>query len=347
MKKLNLLFLALVSILFLWSCSSDDDMGPTTPDPDGLEKGKFGLIINEGGFQQANSSLGLLDLDSYDYESNYFRSISNQPLGDVFQSIYLKDDIAYLVVNNSGKIEILDLSDQSYVGSIEGLTSPRYMVSRGNTGYVSNLFTNDIQIIDLEGLTVSGQITTSGWSERMIIDGQHLIAACSNCGYVYRYNLEDNSLVDSIQTGAATNFIHRVSADRIIAFASGTFDGTEKPSATLFTNEMQLVQKFNLPTDNDFVGTVTFDNTTNRLYFADGPIVFYSDVTSSSISFQQAFKNLGDVNPYGLSTDSDGTVYIMNASDFSGAGTVIIVNPEGETLETVQVGIVPRDVVFY
>ena len=347
MKTLKLPLLALVSVLFLWSCSSDDDMGPTTPDPEGLEKGKFGLVINEGGFQQGNSSLGLLDLDTYEYEGDYFSSISSQPLGDIFQSIYLNDDIAYLVVNNSGKIEVLDLSDQSYVGSIDGLTSPRYMVSRGNTAYVSNLFTDDIQIVDLESLNVTGQITTSGWTERMIIDDNFLIVACSNCGYVYRYDLDDNSLVDSIETGAGTNFIHRTSENRIIAFASGAFDGSASPAATLFSNDMELVQRFNLPTDNDFVGTVTFDNATNRLYFADGSIVYYSEVTASSISFQQPLINLGNTSAYGLSTSSDGTVYITDAGDFSGAGNVIIVNTEGETLETIQVGIVPSGVVFY
>ena len=347
MKKINFQLLAFIGLIFIWSCSSDDDMNPNTPDPTGLEKGKYGLVINEGGFQQGNSSLGLLNLETFEYQNNYFSSISNQPLGDIFNSMQIKEDVAYLVVNNSGKIEAIDLSDQTYIGRIEGFYSPRHMVASGNTAYVSNLFANAIQIVDLEAMNITGEIPTSGWTERMIIDGNFLIVACSNCGYVYRYNLENNNLVDSIQTGAATNFINRVSNERIIAFSSGTFDGSQKPSATLFTNQMQLVQKFNLPTENDFVGAATFENNTNRLFFIDGAIVYYSTITSSSISFPQPFVNTGEVSPYAISIGSDGRVFLSDAGDFSGAGKILVYNSNAMLLETIDTGIVPSGIVYY
>ena len=93
------------AILFgLTSCNDNDD---PTPLPKGdYEKGFF--ISNEGNFGTPNASITFMAKDMLQPSHNVYSSINNHALGDVLQSLTFNDDYAYLVVNNSNKIEVVD-----------------------------------------------------------------------------------------------------------------------------------------------------------------------------------------------------------------------------------------------
>ena len=85
-----------------------------------FENGVF--IIHEGNFQGGNASLSFLNYFTGIMSNGVFSSANNDvPLGDVGQSMEVHNGKGFIVVNNSGKIEVVDLNGLSSAGTISGL----------------------------------------------------------------------------------------------------------------------------------------------------------------------------------------------------------------------------------
>jgi len=123
------------------------------------------LIINEGNFQWGNASLDLLDLKQGKYTTDVFKTANGFPLGDVCQSAQLIDGKLFVVLNNSGKIEICDTSNFKVLHTIKGLRSPRYLCASGNELFVTDLFANKVTVFNRNTFSEIRSINTYGWSE--------------------------------------------------------------------------------------------------------------------------------------------------------------------------------------
>ncbi|MDM1408077.1 hypothetical protein HX062_10495 [Myroides sp. DF42-4-2] len=144
MKKL--LFLALSLSILSTSCStSDDPFVEVEPGPN-LENGL--IILNEGGFQLNDASIGF---SSFTYDK-YFENIAKTPekvLGDLAHSIAFKDNKAYVVLKGSNTIEIFDRYTFKHLGAIkEGLNKPLYIAFANNNLYVTNEEGKSVAVYD-------------------------------------------------------------------------------------------------------------------------------------------------------------------------------------------------------
>ena len=85
-------------------------------------KGLF--IMNEGNFRSGNASLSYYDPDSMKVENYVFYRTNGIKLGDVAQSMTIRDSLGYLVVNNSGIIFVINVIRSSSSARYRGLVSP-------------------------------------------------------------------------------------------------------------------------------------------------------------------------------------------------------------------------------
>ena len=103
MKKLKLYVLILLAVLSVSFSSCDDD--------DNKPKGEFEegvLVVNEGNFQDANGTISHISPDGT-VTQDLFGTVNNGlALGDVVQSMTIDGDFAYIVVNNSNKMEVVN-----------------------------------------------------------------------------------------------------------------------------------------------------------------------------------------------------------------------------------------------
>ena len=103
-KSINFLLLSILII-----CSScvklypDNNSNNVSVNGNGLV-----LIGNEGNFQYGNSSLSSYNKNSGETSSNIYQNVNQSLLGDVLHSISHIDHQLFLVVNNSGKIVVID-----------------------------------------------------------------------------------------------------------------------------------------------------------------------------------------------------------------------------------------------
>ena len=81
--------------------------------------------------------------------NDVFSTVNNVPLGDVGQSMTTHMGMGYIAVNNSGKVEVINLANMSSEGTITGLGSPRYvLVINHTTAYVSDMSSGLITAFD-------------------------------------------------------------------------------------------------------------------------------------------------------------------------------------------------------
>ena len=139
------IFLLLLTSLVACSCGDDLMTGGVQYDRQG--EGVF--ICNEGNFMYGNASLSYYDPEKREADNQVFYNANNFPLGDVCQSMSIIGGRGFVVVNNSGKVFVIDINTFKYLGVIKGLTSPRYIQQVSDDKiYISDIYSPFIAIAD-------------------------------------------------------------------------------------------------------------------------------------------------------------------------------------------------------
>lgn len=343
MKKTLLLSLAL-SLLFV-SCKKDN------PEPTpvfSLENGVF--ILNQGNFTAGNASLSYYQYDGNTLFNGLFFDVNGVPLGDVAQSITIDSTTAYIVVNNSGFIYVIDSRTAEYQAKISGLTSPRYMtIVSQNKAYVSDLYSTSISIVDINTNLVSGQIEVGRSTEEMALIGTEVFAAnWSGYGQTVRndkilvINSLNDHLVDSIAVGLEPNSMVVDKDGYLWVLCSGGYLNEEIPTLwKIDAPARHVVETFTFSEINTSPDNLEINGSGDSLFFLNRGV--YRMAVSDAQLPSQAFIGEGNdkfflylgIDPH------NGNVYASDALDYSQNGFVYRYGASGNLLEQLNVGIIP------
>lgn len=346
---LAILFVA----LFFASCSQDDDnVAPRGAYDDGV------LIVNEGGFFNGNASVTFVSEDLTTVEQNIFSNVNNTPLGDIAQSIGFYNNLAYIVVNNSHKVEVVDRYTFESVATIDtDLMNPRYITFSGNKGYVTNWgdgssATDDfVAVIDLNNNSVQSTIAVAEGPEKILERNGKLYVAHKG-GFS-----QGNSIsVISLDTNNITTITTGDVPDEIV------FDGNTlwvlcegNPSWTGNETAGSIVT-IDATTDT-VANTLTFGTTehpsildieNNTVYYYMSGSVYSMATSSIALPTTATLSNI-NTNAFSASMKVNGnTLYFTDAGDNASAGSLLIYNLNDNTLtDTKTVGINPGGGIYF
>lgn len=349
-KKLALLFLSLT--LLFTSCSSDDDN--TTPEPLGDYENGI-LISNQGNFTDGFGTVSYISNDFATTENNIFSNVNGRTLGAVAQSITFNGDLAYIIINASNQIEVVNRYTFQSVATIDtGLSNPRYMAISNGKGYVTNwgeggIATDDyIAILDL----TTNIVTTESIA---VEEGPESILAIGNTIYVaHQGGFSQNNIVSVINTNTD-------------AISTTITVGDVPNSMQLDANENLWVLCGGIPawTGNETAGKLskinTNDNTVTSIDFAtsehpnylaleNGVLYYYMSggvyKMNSDASVLPSTAEITGLNFNGM-TVKNSTLYGVDAGDFASNGIFYTYDLSSNTMSnSTTVGVTPGGVYF-
>lgn len=338
-----------ISALLLTACSSDDN-AQIIPDDDAFSNGV--LILNEGGFGMGNASVSFLS-DEGVLTNNIYDLVNNSPLGDTGQSMYFDGDRAYIVVNGSGKIEVVDRYTFENIGTItDGLMNPRYMVIENGKGYVSNWgnpadpLDDYIAEINLNTLSVSANIPVVEGPEQMVVsNGKIYVAHMGGWGFGNSVSVvrASNNAVSEIQVGDIPESMY-VYNDVLYVLCSGKAEWTgEETQGKLFGIDtlVDLVAfEMTFPTGQHPENMVREGNT---MYYTIADQVFATNADMPGAPANPLFSMSGQgvFGAYGFAVNN-GKIYVGDAGDYVSNGTLYIYDVAGNLLEQHIVGPLPN-----
>ena len=153
--------MSLVAIVFGWSLTGcmEWDYGQYE-DFNIKDHGLF--ITNEGNFQYGNATLSFYNPETMKVENEIFYRANAMKLGDVAQSMIIRDGIGWVVVNNSHVVFAIDINTFKEVGRITNLTSPRYIhFLSDEKAYITQIWDNRIFIVNPKKYQITGYIEPS------------------------------------------------------------------------------------------------------------------------------------------------------------------------------------------
>lgn len=341
--------LAFLTCLLLVACDNnpipkpedeclDSSQLPSAPSSDPASKV---WIVHEGNFQWGNSSLGWYEPATKQFSPGVFDSLNQQILGDVFQSISFFDQQAYLVINNSGKIEVVSTATGITSGTIEGLTSPRYFlpVSK-DKGYVSDLYAGSIATIDLVTNKVNGTIALPGWTEEMLFVNSMVAVTNVSQPFLYLIDPIKDQVTDSVSISIGGNNLEIDHTGQLWVSCS----------ADLQTNRAGALYRID-PRTWEVSKTIAFSEArgpTDLRISADGTVLYYLDTDLYAINIEaDSLPDCPVVSAegglfYGLGIDPyNGDIYVADAIDYVQRGVILRYDKSGELLDEWRGGIIP------
>lgn len=342
-------FILILGVLFLASCEKSATLTPVAP-----KTGKGVFIINQGNFQFSNSSLSYYDPISKELQNKVFKRANEVPLGDVAQSMIIKDSLGFVVLNNSGKVYVFSTNTFMYKGRIKGLVSPRYIhILSEQKGYITDLYAQAISIFNPTTLEVTGSIHVNNNSAQYNQHATEQMVQVNNLIYTNCWSFDDKILiidtdidkvVDSIQVGIQPVAIKLDKNNKLWVLTDGGYAGNpfghEKPTLiciNLNTKEVETKFEFAL---NDRPTDLQMNGSKDTLYFVNNHIwkLGINQKTLPELPFIQQDSKLF----YALGVDPiSSEVYVSDAIDYLQAGLVYRYTPQGFPVDTVKVGIVP------
>ncbi|MFN6038266.1 MAG: DUF5074 domain-containing protein, partial [Bacteroidota bacterium] len=304
-------------------------------------------ILNEGNFMASNGSVTRLDLSSGTVINDYF-AIQNGGLqiGDVPQSMSEFNGKFYIVINNSGKIIVVDKFNFQNVAQISGLNSPRYILFTSNSrAFVSDLYSNSISVIDLNTNTKVKDINLNGWTEEMIQMYGKVYVTNKQSTKLYVLNSQTETLEDSLDIGYGAGSIKQDKNGKIWILCSG--NQTNKYAKLVRINPISLSvdTSFIFSSLNNKPYKLAINGQKDILYYLDAGGVYsmniYGNLSTAPLISQ------GQKNFYALGVDPQtGQIYVGDAIDFNQNGVIYRYNSDGSQLDQFNAGIIPGFIFF-
>ena len=351
MKMKNIIFDIAIGLM-LASCQNDS----IRPNINiGLyERGYF--ITNEGNFGTGNGSLSFIS-ENGAVSNNIFEETNSFSLGDVVQSMEIINEKAYIVVNNSSKIEVANIDSMTHVATINGLISPRYILQVSNErAYISDWGIGGIHVLDLNTNSIISTINTGQGPEKMLFkDNKAYICNVGGFGLdntVSVIDTENDVLITNINVGDKPNSIVEDANGNIWVLAGGNTEYDANWNVVAETpGELTNINSETYNVDGSIVFEVG-DHPKDLIIDDNGTTLYFSNGSwSKSVFSFNIYNNMLSTNPiiaksfYSIGFN-DNYIYGTDVKDYIQNGWTYKYNTNGQVVDSSEVGIIPGGYCF-
>ena len=347
------------AVLLLAACESS---GPAEKEDfdTGGSAGVFCLC--EGNMNAGNASLSYYDPAARTVQNEVFYRANGAKLGDVAQSIFLREGRVFIPISNSGVIWAIDADTFRVEGKLEAASSqhpdqnnhivaPRYIhFLSDEKAYVTQIWDPRIYIVNPRTYEITGYIQTdmdfeTGSTEQMVQYDKYVFTNCwSYQNRILVIDTETDTVCDEITVGIQPTSLVMDKYNKIWTVTDGGYEGSpyghEAPSLYCIDAATRKVEKQFKFKFGDWPSEVQLNGTRDTLYFINKAI-WRLPVTATNFPVKP-FVPYQNTLYYGLTVNPfNSEVYVADAIDYVQDGVILRYSPEGELLDEFYVGIIP------
>ncbi|WP_460880832.1 DUF5074 domain-containing protein [Pontibacter rugosus] len=285
----------------------------------------------------------------------FSKANADRPLGDVLMDMDLVGDRAYLTVNNSNKIEIVNAYTFKTEAVIENLKQPRFFAALNeDKAYVTEWIKygepGQVSVIDLKTNKVIKSIPVGPVPEELYIANGKVYVAVSGSNVVAVINTATDTKEADIELTDRPSSLELDQNNRLWVLSGGrvvynddfsAVDYTKTTPGSLSsinTSTNAVISTLVFPSNQSSPSNLTINGAGNKLYFNYSGSTFAQDVNASTISTTSIINK----SFYGMDVDPE-TGYIYGAEQsFTGNGTVFVYRPDGTQVTSFVAGIGPN-----
>jgi YVTN family beta-propeller protein len=255
---------------------------------------------------------------------------------------------AYIVVNNSGKIEVIKKNTLESVSTITGLISPRNIgFVNSSKAYVTSMYSDSLIIIDLNDNSISGYINLRRSSESIVIAGDKaFVANWVGGNEVMVIDNTSNEVVDSITVGIEPESMVLDKNNMLWVLCNGGWmreNFAELDGINTSTNTIEKNLVFS--TKQASPSCLRVDGTGGMLYYLEGGVRKLS-ITSSELPSEPIIPESGRYfYKLGIDPVSNG-IFVTDAVDYQQDGYLIYYNPDHILVSSQLADIIPGSMCF-
>lgn len=344
MKRVLTAGLAAILVLVSSCESGKNDLSDSIyiPPGDGL------FIVNEGNFMWGNGSVSFFSFDSMKIYNDVFSNINGRPPGDVPNFIAIHDNRAFIVVNNSNKIEVVDCFSFKTMGVITGLESPRQICFINDSeAYVSSLYSTKISVVDINSYSIKRFIVTGKTTEAMVLrNGRVYVSSWAGGNEVLEINTLTHQVTCSVTVGREPESMVFDNSGLLWVLCTGGYSGEFFPEISVVDpQQMSVIKTFTFPSKQAYPSSLVINHTGDTLYYIDQS-VWMMPVNSAGLP-QKPFINASGRTFYRIVKEPDGgRLFATNALDYQKKGFLLIADSRGIITDSARTGIIPGNMCF-
>lgn len=359
MKKNIFNIIVLGILLSFVSCN------PDSKDPQDKNIGKGLLVLNQGNYTNATSSLTFYDPEVDTVMNNLFYRVNMAPIGDAANSMMIDETGMYIVVNGSKYIYKVDPETMKYKDKLDGLTSPRHILSIDkNKAYVSDLESTGLWIINPESMQKTGFVELGNTTEVMVRVGDEVVVtnwsnfyqpATSNSTIQF-VNIENNELIGEVTVAPEPNSIVLDKNDNIWVLCSGGYVSPFEPALFCINPKTREILKRIDFAEGDYPSAMAIDNEGENLYVLNGGMstldLYKMSVDADAfpaealVNSQQTTDNSTNRVFSNVTVSEDGDIYLTDVKNYVQNGEVLRYTSDGDFVGSFATGIVPGAMMF-
>tara|TARA_X000001036_G_scaffold440129_1_gene494735 strand:- start:953 stop:1933 length:981 start_codon:yes stop_codon:yes gene_type:complete len=324
MKKILLILVP----LFLTTSCQDQSVEPT-------ENSSWTFVANEGDFGASNGSVSMIDDNGNIFET--------ESLGDIVQSLAVYENKLIVLINNSHKIKIYNITSEGL--AMPGIeidtenSSPREMVVNDGMVYFTNWNTSDVKRFNLTTYSIDASIPVGLSPEGIILDEGKLWVA--NSGESTVSEIDINTLVETKhEVGSGPQQLAHQNGNIYVSRTFYSSDWTETYHGASKIGSEILINNYGVGAACG--GSIlTYDDTIYRSF--DGGL---ARMDNSNLNLDENI--IGDFEqPQVYHVEEiNGNIWFA-ITDYNELNQVHVVDFEGNLLNSYEVGQNPGDFVYW
>lgn len=340
-------------ILLLFVSCKKDKIEPENNLPTNYSNGI--LVLNEGLFQQNNSTLSWIDLSTGEVSQDVFLNINNRLLGDTGNDLQRYGGKIYVVINASSTIEVLDANTLKSIKQIplnfqsQG-QQPRKIAFWKGKAYVTS-YDGYVNIIDTNSLSVNNRISVGQNPEGLAVMNDHLFVANSGGlsfpnvdSTVFQIDLNTNLILDTFVVGKNPGDVI-TDDNNIYIVKRGNYDTNPSELVKIDLNT-GIVENTSVP-----ASTLTKEGTNMYIsyynYNSNSSNVSLFDLNTQTVINPNLINGNDVTTLYGSYSLNGGQTICLDAVSFTNTGSLKVFNNSGSLTSTYEVGLNPNKILIY